>query len=656
MHSRKEKRAMSNKKFTKLAVLSLLGVLGLTACNKTSDEVYAKPSTYDDKIITVDGATDDIYNNLLKIIYDSMHEGSAPSKVLDKVMFKYSESIFGAYADLKAAAADVSTTEHSVIDPFIRNHKVYWLRDENGKHINNDDPDHPVEVENDETFTPCDDERANVVSKLEAIDERIAESMFTKATSGSYTKKHFFSELDFVRALYKDGHEVNLDEAIRLANLPDTDPDAMRPMIVDYKLEKSEAFTSGLLHKEFYDDEANGFTYIKDEVIDDVYNDLLVEQYLLDEDISAVRNSRARKINVLKIEKYSSFTNNADALVKKLVEDIYSYVPASTDNHVKYLAQDIEDHYDALFDTYATVSKGLYDEINNNTAAKAIVNALHGQAYDIYEKKTYDPDLDNDHNPATGTVYNYYNNTTYGDLIKDYEKFKKAGNDYELLDMSLYNKFTGSGTTTEAEALDQATIDIDQSKTITKGWFINGSQPSLDSNGTINDRLFKISVANAKIEVLDNAGDNNEKLNELEELDRIQKEGGVWKRRSTPDENENAFLCSINGAYFLKFEGQYSETDWWRDIVYDDGSAYYVVQVTEAVKDNKIRASGIYSYSKTRSVNFLNSTIEAISKKVAETGSYGSLSKEYWLEKMSLTYHDQKVYDYFKSNYPDLFD
>ena len=632
---------MSNKRFAKLAVLSLLGVLGLTACNSTSDEVYAKPSNYDDKIVTIDGSDEKIYHNILNIIYDSMHEGSAPSKVLDKVLFQYSESIFGTYADLKAAKEDATAT-HDVIDPFIRAHKVYWLRDENGKHINTDGQE-PVEVENDETFTPCAAERANVVSKFNNIEERIAEVMYTKATSGTYTKKHFFDELEFVRALYKDGKKVNMEAAQQLADLPDTDPNAMRPVIVDYKLEKKDAFTSGLLHEEFYRDEAHGFTYIKDEVIDDVYSDLLVEQYLLDEDVSAIRNSRARKINVLKIEKYNSFTNNADALVKKLVEDIYSFVPAATDNHVNYEIDNIETFYDDLFDTYATVNKGLYNEIAASAKATTIVNALKEQAYDIYESDSY-------------LGYDFYKNTTYGDLIQDYRKFKDAGDDYNKLDMSLYNKFTGSGTTTEDEAIDQATIDIDQSKTITKGWFINGSQPSLDSNGTINDRLFKISVANDKLEVPDNAGDNNANLNKLEQLDRIQKVGNTWQRRDEADPKESSFLCSINGAYFLKFEGQYSETEWWRDIVYDDGSAYYVVQVMEAVKDNKIRASGIYSYSKTRGVDFLNSTVEAISQKVAETGSYGSLSKEYWLKKMSLTYHDQKVYDYFKDNYPDLFE
>ena len=572
-----------------------------------------------------------------------MHDGSAPSKVLDKVLERYAQSIYGTYDELNEAKADIENTSstHEVGKAFVKAHKVYWLYNEEGKHIN----DSEVEVD-DETFEPCETELQNVVDKFNAVEKRIAEAMYTKAVSGSYTEKHFFDELKFVEALYKDGKSVDIAAARAMA-----DAGTLRPLIVDYKVEEDEVFTEQILHREFYDNKANEITYIQDEVIEQVYNDLLVEQYLLDEDVAAVRNSHARKINVLKIEKYSSFANNADALVKHLVDAIYSSVPAATDTHVRFKAADIDAYYDELFDNYATVNKGLYSEIQNNAAAKAIVTDLQKVAGDIYKEVV--PEIDG----VAAPQYTYYENTTYGDLIEDYVEYKEAGDDYDKLDMSLYNKFTSTGTTTEDEAIDNATIEIDQSKTITKGWFIKGSQPSLDSNGKINERLFKISVANSKLEIPTDATDTNENLIALEAADRIEKGTSGWARRENRPENEkSSFLCSINGAYFLKFEGQYSESDWWRDIVYDDGSAYYVVQVTEAAKDNKLKAKGANSYSKTREAGFLNTTIEEISQKVAETGSYGSLSKEYWLKKMNIKYHDQKVYDYFKSNYPDLFD
>ena len=648
---------MSNKRFPKLAVLSLLGILALTGCSSSDDEIYAKPSNYDDSIITIteDGKTsgkDEIHNDILNIIYDSMHDGSAPSKVLNSVLVKYAESVFGVYNRVTADDDTIITIEDACNDDtkmveFIKNHKVYWLYNEEGKHVKEDG----TEVD-EASFVPCDTEKENVRSSLKEIELRIAESMYAKATGGSYTKKHFFSELDFVEALYKDGKKVNY-AAAKAADL--------KPVLVDYQFEKADVFdpTEGILHREYYQN-GNDYTYIEDEVIDDVYNDMLVEQYLLDEDIAAVRNSRARKINVIKIDKYSSFTNNADALIKDLVNAIYAHAPL--DNaHLNYRASEIEDYYKDLFDTYAIVNKGLYKEISNDADATAFVNRLHAKASDIYEVKTYDRGT-----ADTSDDIVYYNNTKYGDLIKDFEKFEKAKT-YEELDMSLYNKFTSSGTVTPEEGLDQATIDIDQTKTIYKDWYIQSSQPSLDSNGKINERLFTISVANSKIELPeDGEGDTEAKNKNLkkveEELDRFQKVAGAdeshwtWELRDAPSADENKFLCSINGAYFLKFEGQYSQDNYLNDIVYDDGSAYYIVNVLEAVKDNKLKASGSTSYGTLRGVSFLNSVIDEISKKVAETGSYASLSKEYWLKKMDIKYHDQKVYDYFKENYPDLFD
>ena len=116
------------------------------------------------------------------------------------------------------------------------------------------------------------------------------------------------------------------------------------------------------------------------------------------------------------------------------------------------------------------------------------------------------------------------------------------------------------------------------------------------------------------------------------------------------------FLCSINGSYFLKFDGKYSEDSWTNDIVYDDGSAYYIVQVLEAAKDSKLRNVSSSNYAHTRSQAFMDEVVDEIAKVVGATGSYSTLSRNHWLEKMDLKYHDQAIYDYFKTNYPDLFE
>lgn len=679
---------MSNKKFPKLAVLSVLGLLALTSCDSSSSsEIYAKPSTYDDAVISIteSGEKASIHNNVLKLIYDAMHEGSASSKVLDQVLGTYAETIFGVYnpviakkervkeedplpITLKEAAEDATTTSKTKVYPFIRSHKVYWLFNENGEHV---DDEGTVVPEGDD-WTPCQTELINVVSMYNNINDLVAKVMYDKAVNGSATSNHVLDEWEFVKSLYKEGKKVDWAtvEPLGAVSYDDVEHKWVRDLpkvFVDYTVEEEDVF-DGLLHKEYYTGK-DGVTYIEDEIIPSVYNDLLIQRYLLDEELSAVRSSRARKINVLKIEKYSGSSLNADKLVANLVDDIYKVAPEDN-GHVRQNVDDIEDELTKLFKVYSNVSKGLYN--NFTQAEKDVVDAIDGDS-GVYEKHTY---------TYEGVDYVYYDGTAYGDLIKDFEKFHK-GSTYDDFNKSLYDKFTYNGTVSELEGLSRLTLEISQQETITNGWFLEKAKPTLDGNGKINERLFTLSIAERKYEVggekvepdpLDPSKDIDysegsdpqliaANLEKLENVDRFEKHytneektTWEWTLRDSAAEGENKYLCSINGAYFLKKERRYPGESYKNDIVFDDGNAYYIVNVLEAVNDVKLRSKGDYSYSKLRGTRILNEITAEVSKKVAETGSYASLAKEYWLEKMNLTYHDQKVYDYFKSNYPDLFE
>ena len=54
--------------------------------------------------------------------------------------------------------------------------------------------------------------------------------------------------------------------------------------------------------------------------------------------------------------------------------------------------------------------------------------------------------------------------------------------------------------------------------------------------------------------------------------------------------------------------------------------------------------------------NPLAGYVNEVAKILAENDSYVTLAQKHWLEKMDLEYHDEVVYDYFKDNFPDLFD
>ena len=665
---------MLNKKFPKLAVLSLLGVLGLTACGSSTDEVKSLPSNYNDPIITIDAETEEIHNNIIKIIADQLHDGDLPSKTLDKVLYRYAQSVYGAYNKVALADGDTSVTlkeatkiarsnnasteDLEKLYNFIRKHKVYWTFNDKGEHINDDDADPSKwsKVENDETFIPCSSEIIRVTSRFDDIENRIAKNMFSKVSGSSYTTKHFFKEADYLKSLYEAGQSVK--------KYTDAEVKAVKPLIIDYTVEEDEVFTAGILHREFYQsnfgleqDETAGtekYQYIEKEIVPQIYSDLLVEQYLLDEESNAVKQSRARLINVIKIEKYSSFHINADLLVKQLVREIYSKAP--TGDYLAYV-DEVNNPFREVFEKYEEISKGLkvYDPATVTPVtseadehywdADQIIYRIHESRSDAFKY-------------AVKQGKAYYENTTYGDLVEDYDEFLSAES-FEEIDTSLRNKFTSSGTVSPEEGFDQERISLSQVEAITKGWYVQKSGPSLDSNGTIKSNLFQLSVANNKLEAKD-ATDEILKFDNatgLAATDRYVKKEGVWEVREEKAKAENKYICSINGSYFLKFEGSYAGSEYTSDIVYDDGSAYYICQVIEAAKDVKLRNSESEgSYANTRGQKFLNEVISEVTTKVAETGSYSSLSKEYWLKKMDIVYHDQSVYDYFKSNYPDLFE
>lgn len=642
----------SKKKFSKLAVLSVLGLLALTACD--DDEIVAKPSNYEDPIIEIAGSEEEIPNNVFSVIYDALHDGAVDAEVLSRVLYEFSQSIYGSYNSITASNSKETTlekayknamddsTDKTVVNDFIKKHKVYWLRDEEGRHIN----DKGDEVD-DETFTPCESERQNVIARWQTIATRVAENMYKKCNTGTYKERdYYFDELKFLKSLFESGEKVDY-HAAKAAR----EKGKLPKVIIDYLYEEESVFEKQddgitVLHLAYYQNHAKGkdITYIEDKIIPDVYNALLVEQYLLDEELASVRNSRARYINVLKLEKYSGFMNNADALIDSLVEDIYAIAP--TGDHVSIQQDKIDD----LFEAYETVSKGIWDDIQNNPKSLSVVTDLQKIASDIYEE---------DSKVIDGVPTKFYKNTTYGDLVKDYAEFKEAST-YDDLDKSLYDEFTASGTILPSEGFAKKIIGIEQTNTITKDWFVQSQAPSLDSNGKIADRLFKLSVANDKVEIgKKEDGVKSEviakAIEDQDVYDRYYKDGNDWKIRES-GETEDKYMCSINGAYFLKFEGQYADADSKKDIVYDDGNAYYVVQVIEAVKDVKLRNTSENSYRKTRGDEFFHEVLDKITSIIAATGNYSSLSKEHWLKQMNITYHDQKVYDYFKENYPDLFD
>lgn len=447
-------------KFKKIAALALLTTIGLTACDS---EVIAKPSDYDDPIVTIEGYEEEIYNNVLSIVYDSIHDGSLASDTLDKVLYQFAISVVGNYntitsdvegVTLKDAYLSAEGTDKTKANEFVKAHKAYWDEDRTA----------------DSSAAASETELARIVAKWNTIEERIAKKMHKDVVSGSYSDRNLFSEESYLYTLYSGMNKVANPATLSASELTlDT--------LVTPDIEDTEVFTKGILHREHYqdsiNDEANAKnTYVEDEIIPSIYRELLIEQYILDETYNTLGRSYARKVNVVSIAVNSEYPLAANYLVNEFVE---TYI-----NSNKEVGLD-------EFKILSNAWKG-------TTLSDAEYTLLEGAGLE-----GVDTDAD--------SKYDYFLGTAYGDLMDDYSKIT---DDPLTNDATIESTFTNNNAYTKEIGLEIKTREIELKDHTENGWYIkNGGLSSLPE--TIRTRLFNIGVANEINDDLRDRKDNGYK-------------------------------------------------------------------------------------------------------------------------------------------------
>ena len=607
---------MSNK-INKILALSLLSVIGLTACDNS---VQAKPKNYSDPVVSLTESEEDIYHNLMSIIEDAYRDGTLPADVLDRILYTYSVSVFGRYnksakpttleeTTLEEAVAQIVKDEngkvtgvaadHEKLDAFIENHKAYWTTNNAGERV----------AESERGLT----EYARVQAKWDTIEDRISRAFYT-AISGAYKNdRGYFSEKKYLQELRSQMKHVKDYKADGIVMTLEEDKIVVTPDVQEEEVFTKEVQTADpavkktLLHRENYQDAEKGITYIEDEIIPTIYRDLLVEQYLLDESYNNLGRSAARKVNVIAINTNTNNDKAANYLMKYFVRNVIS------DTSVKGRANviDIED-----FKEVSNAYKGLVDNTDHNAYLDKVNTAFDGAfPYDSTNK--------------------FYVGTDYGDMMANYIKIK---DDINTTDSSQESDFTGSYTHTIEVGKEIKENEIKRNDYVTDGWFVKSGSVG-DLPDSIKSRLFNIGIAN----VLDT---------ESAATDRFVKgEGDVYSYKVP--ENESKLIAKINGKYYLKVSSKQSGALEQDDILFNENGKYYVVQVEEAVSGSKLAkesTSPKYDVSKKEDI------INEVARVVANNDTYKSASTKHWLEQAAIKYHDSKIYDYFKENYPDLFD
>ena len=636
---------MRNNKVIKFAAIALLSAFALTACD---DDVIAKPKGYGDNspvvTITDNGSEVSVYNNKFDDIYDSIRSGSIPSDVLDQLLYQYSMSVFGNYNKVTAAkvtdnsfgevtlkdavkgltidANDNATGGNDTTKAFIKAHSAYWNKDKNGKRVKDD---FKTEISDDADPEPS--EYARLYNKWKTIEKRIAQKLYSEISGGSYSEENVFEELKFVRSLASsiENNVITVSDAVKTSAFKGV----LTSQVEDYDVfnKKSEKLGGGedfILHREFYQSNAGkdqneavdqDATYVEDKIIPDIYRQLLVEQYLLDESYDTLGRTSARHISVLSISKNSNYAKGA-------VDLMNTFVSGTIFN--KDRTEDIS------LDSFKVVSNAwigafMSDANYATTPEYALMDAALPDDYFV---------------PASGQNSAYFKGTAYGDMMEEYEKInanpKLSENE---------STYTGSNSYTKEIGKEIKTRELQLKDYTSTGWYVKSVGVSTLPD-SLKNQLFNINVANA-----------------LDGRDCVEytfdTTNNVWKTNENDEGiKENSLINvvgKINGQYFLRNTSRIKDVPVQNDILFESDGTYYIVLVEDAVRSINLSKSSYVDADATK-LNRLEGYINEIVQIVANNDTYKNLSKKHWLEEMNLKYHDTVVYDYFKSNFPDLFE
>ena len=626
-----ESTTIMRKNILKISALALLGAFTLTGC---SDDVIAKPADYDKNspVIEIKGYNDKIYNNNFTDIYDAYRDGSLAQDALDNLLYQYSISVFGNYnkvtaakisnnpfgeITLKAAVAglnDDATNGNDNTKTFIKEHSAYWTKNKAGNRVD----DNNKEVDKD--AAPSKSEYARLNNKWKTIEKRIAQKLYAAVSGGSYSDRNVFKEEKYLRALAAD-----IENNVRAASAnPDLFEGILTSKVEDYEVftVKTECLdaTKGedfILHRQNYQSNADlkqeesteqDATYVEDKIIPEIYRQLLVEQYILDESYDTLGRTSARHIDVLAIAKNSEYAKGAVNLMNTFVKDtIFNNARADK----------------ITLDDFKLVS-------NAWVGAFMADKANHQKEYQLMQKAIPEYETSN-------SKGEFFQGTAYGDMMEELEKIdanpKLSENE---------STYTNSGAYTWETGYDIKTAELQLKDYTTTGWYVK-SVGVASLPDSLKNQLFDINVANAL---------NGDKCVEYS----FDATANKW---GTNEDAGNTNLINVVGKikdqYFLRNTSRIAGNPVESDILFESDGTYYIVLVQDAIRSKNLNKAN-YAEASAAELDKLETYINEIVQLVADNDTYQNLSKKHWIKKMDLKFHDTVVYDYFKATFPEIFE
>ena len=614
----------------------------LSSCGKISAEFPSENDPLTNSTIELD-------HNTLKVIYDSIKNSdnyeSDVSSILTAAIakevigdFKLIEDDTNGYRivltgyDVKE---DGSATTDAEKTAFIESHPAYNNWEVSGYRLTLSE-----EAPTPEQFD------ARLTSIKNIIESQIITSIWNEANASDYKRNNRFYEVLFARHVYEQLYTVDIP-ASELSNTTLEDVLYKNPTYTDHynegengefygfndNVEDFHGLTNGVLIDGTYDTTTKDgrekikevlhinyyLDYINNTILPGIIENLLVEQYIFEQQYTAIGNTQSRKVNYISITDNSE--KDAKAFLSRFIND---YIIFSTNEANKDLSTDEK------FDIASTAWKGIDFEIAQNASAKVMADAIFEAS--TTENPSYGLDGHNGANnyesyyatydsaEANEKYFKYYENTEFADLV---EQYSTLTNDPDTNNATNYETFT----TIDSHNYDPVvgfTIKTDElivKDFTTSGWQTRDASSLPDA---IKNKLYSFSFVNE------------------------------W---NSTLETDNSFVGTyiyedpVTQRKYLRKDSFNSTPD---SLLWNDGDNYYIVEIEDIVTPSLVSITNDGEQSQDEKVERENKA-RTIGYSLASSDTYTTNAITYYLEQCNINYHDQDVYDYFNTTYPDLF-
>lgn len=474
------------------------------------------------------------------------------------------------------------------------------------------------------------------------IDSQVITSLWNEANAAENKRNNRFYEVIFARNVYEQLYDVVLPGVTDEKTLTDILYD--NPTYEDhYKstqgafdgfvdtVEDKNGLTNGVLIDGTYNtNTAEGrdkikevlhvnyyLDYINNTIVPGIIENLLVEQYIFEQQYTAIGNTQSRKVNYITIA--DNDEKNANAFMTDFIK---KYITTSDATNQALSTEE-------KFDIVSTAWKGIGFEIESNESAKTLAinrfgnptddNPSHGldghNGAENYE--SYYATFENDE--TNKKYFTYYENTEFADLV---EQYSTLTNDPATNNSTNYETFT----TIDSHNYDPVVgFAIKTDELIIKDFTTNGWQTRDDSSlpDAVKNKLYSFSLVNEWNSTLD-----------------------------TDAQFIGAYIYQdpVTKKSYLRKDAFSSTED---SILWKDGDNFYVVEIEDivtpslvSIEVNMDSAEKVVRENKARTIGY----------SLASGDTYTTNAITYYLEQCNINYHDQDVYDYFNTTYPDLFD